>query len=61
MPTYSYNSMEFIHNGYMSKSLCNQLNCLWVISLNLVQAGYLQLLAILHNLTANGHGCFGQN
>jgi len=32
-----------------------------VILLNLVHTGYLQFLAIFHNLTANGHRFFGQN
>jgi len=29
---------------------------IWVISLNLVHTGYLQLLAIFHNLAGNEHG-----
>jgi len=32
-----------------------------LMKLNLVHTGYLQFLAIFHNLTANGHRFFGQN
>jgi len=33
----------------------------WVILLNLVHTGYLQFLAIFHNLAGNEHGFFDQN
>jgi len=48
--------MKNIQHGLVRSEFIRVQNSLWVILLNLVHTGYLQFLAIFHNLAGNEHG-----